>query len=104
VTGPPIGDVSRFVTGRSGFRRLPDLGMGVLDVSGIPPRRPAELSRYGVDGKATLLRRHGDSRRLATLLSTAVYLTTRAVDDALDVLVATKLRWPARSGRQRRKS
>ncbi|WP_456340507.1 hypothetical protein [Streptomyces europaeiscabiei] len=35
-------------------------GMGELDVSGIPPRRLAELSRY-VDGKASLLRRHGDS-------------------------------------------
>nr|WP_255953530.1 DUF4158 domain-containing protein [Streptomyces sp. ODS25] len=44
--------------------------------------------------EASLLRRHGDHRRLATLLATAVYLTTRAVDDALDlleVLVATKL-------------
>ncbi|WTK59023.1 DUF4158 domain-containing protein [Streptomyces anulatus] len=70
------------------------LGMGDLDVSAIPPRRLAELSRYGVDGKASLLRRHGDSRRLATLLTTTVYLTTRAVDDALDlleVLIATKL-------------
>lgn len=71
-----------------------DLGMGELDVSGIPPRRLAELSRYGVDGKATLLKRHNDARRLATLLATAVHLTTRAVDDALDlleVLIATKL-------------
>lgn len=36
----------------------------------------------------------GGSRRLATLLATTVYLTTRAVDDALDlleVLIATKL-------------
>ncbi|MBC9713484.1 Tn3 family transposase [Streptomyces sp. TRM66268-LWL] len=73
---------------------IADFGMGWLDVSGIPPRRLAELSRYGVDGKASLLRRHGDSRRLATLLATAVYLTSRAVDDALDlleVLIATKL-------------
>lgn len=70
------------------------LGMGALDVSGIPPRRLAELSRYGVDGKASLLRRHSDARRLATLLATTVYLTSRAVDDALDlleVLIATKL-------------
>ncbi|MCP9213245.1 DUF4158 domain-containing protein [Streptomyces sp. NEAU-Y11] len=69
-------------------------GMGEVDVSAIPPRRLAELSRYGIDGKASLLRRHGDSRRLATLLATAVYLTSRAVDDALDLLemlVATKL-------------
>lgn len=56
-------------------------GMGGVDVSAIPPRRLAELSRYGVDGKASLLRRHGDSRRLATLLATAVHLTSRAVDD-----------------------
>ena len=70
------------------------LGMGELDMSAVPPRRLAELSRYGVDRKASLLRRHGDSRRLATLLATAVYLTTRAVDDALDlleVLISTKL-------------
>lgn len=73
---------------------IADLGMGELDVSEIPPRRLAELSRYGVDGKATLLKRHNDARRLATLLATAVHLTTRAVDDALDlleVLIATKL-------------
>ncbi|MFJ2203298.1 Tn3 family transposase [Streptomyces violaceusniger] len=73
---------------------IADLGMGEVDVSAIPPRRLAELSRYGVDGKASLLKRHGDSRRLATLLATAVYLTSRAVDDALDlleVLIATKL-------------
>ncbi|GAA4973893.1 Tn3-like element Tn3 family transposase [Yinghuangia aomiensis] len=70
------------------------LGMGELDVSAIPPRRLAELSRYGVDGKASLLKRHTDERRLATLLATAVHLAERAVDDALDlldVLVATKL-------------
>lgn len=73
---------------------ITDLGMGEVDVSGIPPRRLAELSRYGVDGKASLLKRHGESRRPATLPATAVYLTSRAVDDALDpleVLIATKL-------------
>ncbi|GGT57832.1 hypothetical protein GCM10010256_13380 [Streptomyces coeruleorubidus] len=67
---------------------IADLGMGELDVSGIPPRRLAELSRYGVDGKATLLKRHSDARRLATLLATTVHLTTRTVDDALDLLEA----------------
>ncbi|WTA84468.1 Tn3 family transposase [Streptomyces antimycoticus] len=44
--------------------------------------------------RRSLLKRHGDSRRLATLLATAVYLTSRAVDDALDlleVLISTKL-------------
>ncbi len=69
-------------------------GMGEVDLSAIPPRRLAELSRYGIDGKASLLRQHGDCRRLATLLATAVHLTPRAVDDALnllEVLIATKL-------------
>lgn len=79
-------------------QEIADLGVGELDVSGIPPRRPAELSRYGVDGKASLLRRHGDARRLATLPATVVYLTTRAVDDALEVLVAPRL--PARAERE----
>lgn len=67
------------------------LGMGAVDASGIPPRRLAELSRYGVDGKASLLRRHSGARRLATLLAITVYLTSRAVEDALEVLIATKL-------------
>ena len=47
-----------------------------------------------MQGKASLLRRHGDSRRAATLLATVTYLQTRAVDDALDlldVLIASKL-------------
>ncbi|MGH3899774.1 MAG: hypothetical protein ACRDTA_16320 [Pseudonocardiaceae bacterium] len=45
------------------------LGCGQVDASVVPPRRLAELSRYGMEGKATLLRRHADSRRLATLLA-----------------------------------
>ncbi|WSR11608.1 hypothetical protein OG265_36555 (plasmid) [Streptomyces sp. NBC_01208] len=50
-----------------------------------------------MDGKASLLRRHSDARRLATLLATAAHLTTRALDDALDlldVLVGTGLLRP----------
>lgn len=70
------------------------LGFGEVDASVVPPRRMAELSRYGMEGQATLLRRHPESRRLATLLATVVYLQTRAVDDALDlldVLITSKL-------------
>ena len=69
-------------------------GFADFDTSLVPPRRLAELSRYGMDGKATLLRRHPPSRRLATLLATVVYLSSRAVDDALDLLdllITTKL-------------
>ncbi|MFD4190516.1 Tn3 family transposase [Amycolatopsis thermoflava] len=70
------------------------LGFAEVDTEVVPPRRLAELSRYGVQGKASLLRRHGDSRRAATLLATVTYLQTRAVDDALDlldVLISSKL-------------
>lgn len=66
------------------------LGFGEVDASVVPPRRLAELSRYGM----ALLRRHPDSRRLATSLATVVYLRTWAVDDALDlldVLITSKL-------------
>ncbi|MGW1997778.1 Tn3 family transposase [Embleya sp. NPDC001921] len=86
-------------------REITDLGMGSVDVSAIPPRRPAALSRYGVDGKASLLKRHTDERRPATLPATAVHLAERTVDDALDlldVLVATKL--PARVERESAKA
>lgn len=44
----------------SGLRRFWGLGFGEVDIEVVPPRRPAELSRYGVQGKASLLRRHGD--------------------------------------------
>ncbi len=59
------------------------LGTGTSDVPGTPPRRLAELPRYGADGKASLLRRHSDARRPATLPATTVRLTSRAVDDVL---------------------
>ncbi|GGT42932.1 hypothetical protein GCM10010176_103060 [Nonomuraea spiralis] len=55
------------------------------------------MSRYGIDGKASLLRRHSDRRRLATLLATAVRLTTRAVDDALDLSDVLSV-WQRRGG------
>lgn len=79
------------------------LGLGVAEVATtvVPPRRLAELSRYGMQGKASLLRRHSDARRLATLLATVEYLRTRAVDDALDLLdllITSKLLARARAG------
>jgi hypothetical protein len=62
------------------------LGLGEVDASLVPPRRLAELARYGMEGKAALLRRHPDDRRRATLVATVAHLQTRAVDDALDLL------------------
>jgi hypothetical protein len=54
------------------------VGVGEVGVSDGPPRRLADLSRYGVNGKASLLRRHGSSRWVAILVAIAVYLTTRS--------------------------
>src|SRR5690606_24876025 len=88
VSGPGVVDALQ------GASEILGLGFVEVDTEVVPPRRLAELSRYGVQGKASLLRRHGDSRRAATLLATVVYLQTRAVDDALDlldVLIASKL-------------
>jgi hypothetical protein len=36
---------------------LGGLGVGTVDLGGVPPRRVAELARYGLVGKAALLRR-----------------------------------------------
>ncbi|WP_017555921.1 DUF4158 domain-containing protein [Nocardiopsis baichengensis] len=70
------------------------LGLGEVDLSAFPARRITEMARYGLSGKAPVLRRHDDPGRLATLLATVVHLQARAVDDALellDLLMTTKL-------------
>lgn len=70
------------------------LGLGQVDLSAFPARRITEMARYGLSGKATLLRRHGSERRLATLVATVVQLQARTVDDALellDLLMTTRL-------------
>ena len=70
------------------------LGLGQMDLSAFPTRRITEMARYGLSGKATLLRRHGSERRLATLVATVVQLQARTVDDALellDLLMTTRL-------------
>jgi hypothetical protein len=44
-----------------------------LDAS-VTPLRLAELARYGMDTDAAHLKRHGDQRRLATLVATVTQL------------------------------
>ena len=56
-----------------------------LDAS-VTPRRLAELARYGMGPDAAHLRRHGDQRRLATLVATVTQLEATATDDALELL------------------
>ncbi len=60
----------------------------------VPPRRMAELSRYGMTASASLIRRHSDPRQLATLVATVRHLEARSIDDALellDLLMTTEL-------------
>ena len=71
------------------------VGLARLGAEGrVPPRRMAELSRYGMTASASLIRRHGDARRLATLVATVRYLEGKSIDDALellDLLMTTEL-------------
>ena len=63
------------------------LGLGKLGIEAlVPPRRLAELARYGMTASASLIRRHPEARRLATLLATVRHLEAKSVDDALEML------------------
>ena len=63
------------------------VGLGRLGAEArVPPRRMAELSRYGMTALASLIRRHGDARRLATLVATVRHLEGKSIDDALELL------------------
>jgi hypothetical protein len=52
----------------------------------VPPRRLGELARYGMSADVSLIRRHPDGRRLATLLATVRHLQAKSVDDTLELL------------------
>jgi TnpA family transposase len=62
------------------------LGVGNLDLSGIPPSRLKVLANFALTAKAQTLRRMRPDRRAATLLAFARSLELSAHDDALDVL------------------
>ena len=66
--------------------QIAGLGVGGIDLTGVPARRVAELARYGLSGKAPALKRHPAERRLATMLAAVRHLEGRAVDDALELL------------------
>ena len=71
------------------------VGIGRLDLEAhVPRRRIVDLARHGMTARAQALRRHGDPRKLATLVATVAYLEARSVDDCLellDLLVTTEL-------------
>jgi hypothetical protein len=73
------------------------MGLGMADLAAedlVPPRRLNELARYGMSADVAQIRRHGDGRRLATLLATVRLLEAKSIDDTLellDLLMATEL-------------
>lgn len=94
--GPvPRGSGPAMVKALEQVAEVTGLGMAGLGAEGlVPPRRLAELARYGMSADASQIRRHGDGRRSATLLATVRHLEAKAVDDTLellDLLMTTEL-------------
>ncbi|MER7131959.1 Tn3 family transposase [Streptosporangium saharense] len=83
------------------------LGMTELEADRlVPPRRLAELAKYGMSADASQIRRHRDGRRLATLLATVAFLEAKSVDDTLellDLLMTTELLNKAQSAADKEK-
>jgi hypothetical protein len=75
-------------------------GLSRVDIdAGVTPRRLAEPARWGMGADVAQLKRHGDARRMATLVATAAQLEATATDDALELLellMATELIGKAR--------
>lgn len=80
-TGPRVASGLGMVKALHRVSEIVGLGVSPVDLTGFPPRRVNELARYGLAAKAPSLRRHPPLRRQATLLATARWLQTRAVDE-----------------------
>ncbi|GAA0838322.1 Tn3-like element Tn3 family transposase [Streptosporangium amethystogenes subsp. fukuiense] len=92
---PPRGSGPTLIKALEQVAEITGLGLAALGEEGqVPPRRLGELAKYGMSADASLIRRHGDGRRLATLLATVRLLEAKSVDDTLellDLLMATEL-------------
>ncbi len=80
-----------------------DLGVGDLDLSGVPPSRLKALARYASSAWAPTIARMPSDRQIATLLAFARAFETTAMDDALEVLdrLITELRSAAKKKGQK---
>jgi TnpA family transposase len=72
------------------LRRVAEIigsGLSRVDIeAAVTPRRMAELARYGMGADVAQLKRHGQDRRMATLVATVAQLEATAIDDAVDLL------------------
>jgi hypothetical protein len=60
------------------------LGLGGVDLAGVPQGRVQALARFTAKARAQALDRMGPERRLAHLVAFAATLETAALDDVLD--------------------
>src|SRR3954471_15319297 len=87
------------------LREIRVLGVGLIDLSAVPPVRVQTLARFAAAARAQAIARMPPPRRLATLLAFAKVQEAAAVDDVLDLLdqlVTAMLARVERAGRQRR--
>jgi hypothetical protein len=93
--GPPTPSGRNLEKALNRAAEIAGVGVGALDLDAhVPHRRVVDLARYGMAARAQALRRHGDSRKLATLLATVAYLEAKSIDDCLellDLLMVTEL-------------
>jgi len=84
---PPRGSGPMIIKALDQVSEIMALGLAELGAEAlVPPRRLGELARYGMSADASLIRRHPDGRRLATLLATVRHLEAKSVDDTLELL------------------
>ncbi|MFI9638034.1 DUF4158 domain-containing protein [Nocardia sp. NPDC051929] len=84
--GPTDPTAKALVAACRRIAQVAGMGVGAVDLAAVPQRRVVDLARRGMTSNATDLRHtRPHSKRLATLLSTAVYLEGKATDDALEL-------------------
>ena len=90
---PPRGSGPMIIKALDQVSEIMALGLAELGAEAlVPPRRLGELARYGMSADASLIRRHPDGRRLATLLATVRHLEAKSVDDTLELISASRPR------------
>ena len=92
---PPRGSGPSIIKALDQVAEIMGLELAALRIEDlVPPRRLADLARYGMTAKTQQMRRHPAVRRLATLMATVRYLEAKSVDDTLellDLLMTTEL-------------